>query len=104
MYADAASEVVRPIVLCTEEQSRDAHTAEIIQCYNDLADAVIEGIFRIQLNAQMVSGGVVVQCCDCAAEVAVDLTASPFPILVLCVVLQLPQVTYSKAQQSVILR
>jgi hypothetical protein len=47
-------DVVLPVVLSDDEQSKDKNVREIMQCYEELADAVIGGVFKIQLGAQMV--------------------------------------------------
>ena len=49
---------VVPVVLKDPDPvtSQRVRLDEIAQCYDDLVDVVIEGIFKIQIGAQLVSG------------------------------------------------
>jgi hypothetical protein len=49
------AEIRRPITLYDSEQrANDRNIDEVIMCYDELADTVIGGVFKIQLDAQMV--------------------------------------------------
>ena len=86
------AEIRRPITLYDSKQrANDRNIDEVIMCYDELADTVIGGVFKIQLDAQMVC--------------FIVLFAYGHRHLTGCMLLlQLPQLTYNKAKQSIILR